>query len=261
MAAAGVLAACCAAPAAGADRAVSAASTQPTEGPATQPALALPDLGDRDTVGPALRWIAVVTVISIAPAIAMLVTCFTRIVVVLGLLRHGLATPQLPPNSVLFGLAILMTIVAMAPVFNRIHADALQPYLDGNMPAERAVASGEQHLRGFMIRQIERADNGAEVKVFLPADVAGRADLRWQDVPTRALVPGYVLSELKVAFGIGFRILLPFLVVDLLVATVLTSMGVLMLPPVLISLPLKLLLFVLADGWHLVVGTLIRGIG
>jgi len=218
----------------------------------------LPDVQSPSGAAVALKWLAIVTVLSLAPAIIVMVTSFTRIVVVLGLLRQALATQQLPPNQVLFALAVLMTLVVMAPVYQQVHADAIGPYFAGELSGEAALAAGETPVRAFCIRQIEAADNTAEVYPFLPDEVAAADGLRWADVPTLSMIPAFVVSELKVAFAMGFRIFLPFLVIDMLVASVLVSMGMLMLPPVLISLPFKLLLFVLADGWHLVVGSLMQ---
>jgi flagellar biosynthetic protein FliP len=208
-----------------------------------------------------IQTVVLVTVLAIAPAILLLVTCFTRIVVVLGLLRQALATGSLPPNQVLFGLALLMTVVVMAPVYQAINRDAITPYLDGKLNAQQALVAAEKHAREFMIRQIEGGRNEKDVYLFLPKDQAAKKDLTWGDVPVGSLIPAFVISELKIAFTIGFGIYLPFLIIDMLVSSVLVSMGMLMLPPVLISLPFKLLLFVLADGWHRVVGTLMTSFG
>jgi len=207
----------------------------------------------QESVGPSgtVQALLAVTVLAVAPALAVMVTCFTRIIVVLGLLRQALGTQQLPPNQILFGLALFMTLVVMAPVFQNVHRDAIAPYSSGTMTAAGAWNAGKGHLRGFMIRQIEAAENTKDVYLFLDKKQAQREDLTWQDVGTESLIPGFVVSELKTAFLIGFRIYLPFLL----------SMGMLMLPPVLVSLPFKLLLFVLADGWHLVVGTLMQSFG
>ena len=220
--------------------------------PASSPAAALPNIEVPGGSSAMVKWVALVTVLSLAPAILMLVTCFTRVVVVLGLLRQALTTQQVPPNQVLFGLAVLMTLVVMAPVYRDVHRDAVRPYLSGSADQAAALRAAERHVRAFMIRQIRQAGNVEDVYLF----VEGEGEITWADVPTVSLIPAFVVSELKVAFLMGFRIFLPFLVVDLLVASVLTSMGMLMLPPVLVSLPFKLLLFVLVDGWHLVVGTL-----
>ncbi len=211
--------------------------------------------------GSYLKLIATITVLSVAPAILVMVTSFTRVAVVLGLLRQALATHQLPPNQVLFGLALLVTAVVMAPVYRDVHASAVGPYLEGKLAAGDAVRAGEKPVREFMIRQIRGGQNEADVYLFLDEQLAARDKLTWQDVPTTALIPAFVVSELKIAFLMGFRIFLPFLVIDMLVASVLVSMGMLMLPPVLVSLPFKLLLFVLADGWRLVVGTLMTSFG
>ncbi|MGB2824661.1 MAG: flagellar type III secretion system pore protein FliP, partial [Phycisphaerae bacterium] len=182
-------------------------------------------------------------------------------VVVLGLLRQALATQQVPPNQVLFGLALLMTVAVMAPTYREVHREAVSPYLAGRLGREEAFAAGEKRVRDFMIRQIEAGGNTDDVYLFIDEPTAARDDLTWGDVPTLSLIPSFVVSELKIAFYMGFRVYLPFLVIDMVVGAVLISMGMLMLPPVLISLPFKLLLFVLADGWHLVVGTLMGSFG
>jgi flagellar biosynthetic protein FliP len=228
-------------------------TVKPTTAP-SEITIKLPD--DASGTSAAVKWVAIVTVLSLAPAVLVMVTCFTRIVVVLGLLRQALATQQLPPNQILFGLALLMTAVVMAPVYKDVHAEAVGPYMAGKLGQAEAFAAGERHVRAFMIRQIEAAGNVDDVYLFLDEKAAQRKDLAWRDVGTLSLVPAFVVSELKVAFTMGFRIFLPFVIIDMLVASVLVSMGMWMVPPVLISLPFKLLLFVLADGWHLVVGTL-----
>ena len=231
--------------------AAGSAGATPAEG-----GLALPDVQSPAGIATTLKWLAIVTVLALAPAVLVMVTSFTRIVVVLGLLRQAMATPQLPPNQILFGLALLMTLVVMAPVYKDVHSQAVRPYLDGKLDQQSALSAAEKPVRAFCIGQIDAGGNSEDVGLFLPEELAGRDDLTWRDVPTLSLIPAFVVSELKIAFWMGFRIFLPFLIVDMLVASVLVSMGMLMLPPVLISLPFKLLLFVLADGWHLVVGTL-----
>ena len=220
-----------------------------------------PDIQTRGGASTVVKWLGVVTVLSLAPAILVMVTSFTRIVVVLGLLRQALATPQLPPNQILFGLGLLMTLVVMGPVYKDVHRDAITPYFDGNIDQISAIRIGETRIREFLIQQVEAGNNSNDVYAFLPDNLGQRADLTWSDVPTISLIPTFAISELKIAFLIGFRIFLPFLIIDMLVASVLVSMGMLMLPPVLISLPFKLLLFVLADGWALVVGTLMGSFG
>jgi flagellar biosynthesis protein FliP len=221
----------------------------------------LPNIDTPGGAGTVITWVVMVTVLSVAPALLIMVTCFTRIVIVLGLLRQALGSPQLPPNQVLFGLSLLLTAVVMAPTYKKVHNEAIGPYLSGQIERADAISTGEAHIREFMTTQIESAGNGSDVYMFLSDETAARENLAWGDVPTVSLIPAFVVSELKVAFWMGFRIFLPFLVIDMLVATFLVSMGMLMLPPSLISLPFKLLLFVLADGWHLVVGTLMKSFG
>lgn len=225
---------------------------------ATKEVVVLPDIQTPGGASSMLKWLALITVLAVAPAVVVMVTCFTRIIVVLGLLRQALATGDLPPNQILFGLAFLMTLVVMAPVYQDVHRDAVEPYLAGRLDQKQAVAAGERHVKSFMIRQVESAGNEADVYLFLDEKLAKKEKLTWSDVPTTSLMPAFVVSELKTAFMMGFRIYLPFVIIDMLVASVLVSVGVLMMPPVVISMPFKLLLFVLADGWHLVVGTLMK---
>ena len=197
------------------------------------------------------------TVLSLAPAILVMMTSFTRIIIVLGLLRQALATQQLPPNQVIIGLALFMTFVVMGPVYNRVHDEAIAPYLSGKIKQADAMAVASGHMRGFMQRQIEAGGNEDDVYLFLDPQLTAKGEsLKWSDVPTMTMIPAFVVSELKIAFLMGFRIYLPFLIIDMVISSVLISMGMLMLPPVLISLPFKLLLFVLVDGWHLVVESL-----
>ena len=222
---------------------------------------ALPDLSDRKNVSGALQLILLLTVLSLAPALLILMTSFTRIVIVLALLRQALGTQNLPPNPVLIGLSVFMTFLVMAPTLQRINAAALRPYLDGAIDQTTALDRAAGPARDFMIRQVQQSGNDEDVLLF--HDMARRSDptlvanpRTWGDVGTLSLIPGFVLSELKTAFLMGFRIYLPFLVIDMVVSAVLISMGMMMLPPVLISLPFKLLLFVLVDGWRLVVENL-----
>jgi flagellar biosynthetic protein FliP len=206
-------------------------------------------------VATALQIILMLTVLSLAPAFLILMTSFTRIAVVLGFVRNALATQQMPPNQVLIGLALFLTFFVMAPVFAQVNHDALQPYLAGEMDLQTALGRGEVHLRDFMLRHTREKDlalfvesSGAEI----PATP--------EEVSTLALVPAFAISELKTAFQIGFVIFVPFLVIDMVVASTLMSMGMLMLPPMMISLPFKIVLFVLVDGWHLVIRSLITGL-
>jgi flagellar biosynthetic protein FliP len=221
----------------------------------------------REGVASTLQILVLLTCLSLAPAILIMTTCFTRIVIVLSLLRQAIGVPTLPPSQVIIGLALFMTFAVMGPTWQRIYADALKPWLDGapGMTQRRAWDVGGTYLRGFMFDQIERAGNEESIYLFyehsLGKPVPAGATLRRAEVPTLSLIPAFILSELKTAFVMGFRIYLPFLVIDMVIASILVSMGMLMLPPVLISLPFKVLLFVLADGWHLVVGTLLTSFG
>ena len=205
-------------------------------------------------VATAIQILVVLTVLSVAPAILLTVTSFTRVVIVLSLLRQAVGVPQLPPNQVVIGLSLFLTLFIMAPVGADIHANAIQPYMakqiDTNQALERAIAP----LRSFMLRQTRESD--LALMVSLSRSGAPRAGI---DLPTHVLVPAFAVSEIKTAFQIGFVLFVPFLIIDIVVASVLMSMGMLMLPPVIISLPFKLLLFVLADGWHLVVRALVMG--
>ena len=216
----------------------------------------IPDLTSRTTAGSTLTLIALLSVLSLAPAILLMVTSFTRIIIVLSLLRQALGAQQLPPNQVLAGLALFMTFLIMGPTWHRVNNEALRPYLNGELDQKTALAKGIGPVRDFMATQIQHAGNDADVDVFTDAAKLPRAQ-SWNDVPTTALIPAFMLSELKVAFAMGFKIFLPFLIIDLVVSTLLVSMGMMMLPPMLVSLPFKLLLFVMVDGWRLITGGLI----
>jgi len=210
------------------------------------------------------------TVLSLAPAILVMTTCFTRIVVVLALLRQAIGTQQLPPSQVIVGLALFMTFCVMAPTWKQINADAIQPYVNppegvASIDPGTAWDRAKTHMQRFMITQIDNTGNTEDVYMFVEFDSPAESikqsildeTLQWKDVSLTALIPAYITSELKQAFIMGFYVYLPFLVIDMVVASILMSMGMLMLPPVLISLPFKLLLFVLVDGWHLVIGSLL----
>ncbi|MFA5865098.1 MAG: flagellar type III secretion system pore protein FliP [Phycisphaerae bacterium] len=216
----------------------------------------VPQAKDATAVSSAIQILVLITVISLAPALLVMVTCFTRIIVVLSLLRQALATQQLPPNQVLIGLALFMTFMVMAPTWYKIQTHALSPYLNNTINQADAFDRGIKPLREFMIRQIQATDNEQDVQMFLVQSGNTKAK-KWADVPTTVLIPSFITSELKTAFIIGFRIYLPFLIIDMVIASVLISMGMMMLPPMLVSLPFKLLLFVLVDGWRLIVGSLI----
>lgn len=216
----------------------------------------IPDPFGQENFSATMKIMALLTILSLAPAILVMMTCFTRIVVVLALLRQALSTQQLPPNQVIVGLALFMTFMVMGETWKRVNEDAIGPYNANEINAEQAISNGTAHLRAFMINQIKATGNEDDVQMFL--DYKGQTDaIDWKDVPTGVLVPAFITSELKTAFILGFRIFLPFVIIDMVVASILISMGMLMLPPVLISLPFKLLLFVLVNGWHLVIGTLL----
>lgn len=217
------------------------------------------EASDVREVATTLQVLGILTVLTLAPAILIMTTSFTRIVVVLSLLRQALATQQLPPNQVLIGLALFMTFVVMAPTWKVVNEEALGPYLAGDITdPQSAYEKGVKPVREFMFRQTR----GEDIRLFLRfSRVELPTDATYADVPTMVLMPAFMISELKTAFEMGFRLFLPFLIIDIVISSILISMGMLMLPPVLISLPFKLLLFVLADGWHLVVGSLMNSFG
>jgi flagellar biosynthetic protein FliP len=191
------------------------------------------------------------TALSFIPAIVLMMTGFTRIVIVLSLLRQALGTQSAPPNQVIIGLSLFLTFFVMGPTFDRIYAEAYQPYTQGTLTFDQALEKGEAPIRGFMVKQTRQSDFSLFAKLAkLPAEVTA------ETAPIRVLVPAFVISELKSAFQIGFMIFIPFLVIDIVVASVLMSLGMMMLSPVLVALPFKLMLFVLADGWNLLIGSL-----
>ena len=198
------------------------------------------------------------TVLSLAPAVLLMTTSFVRIVVVLGLLRQAIGTQQLPPSQVITSLALFLTLMIMAPVWKEVYDDAVVPYTNNQLTLEQAWTTGVKPVRRFMAMQIERTQNADDVWLFMAYHPKQAEPSTYDDVPLTALLPAFMLSELKTAFLIGFQIYLPFLILDMVISSVMVSMGMLMLPPVLISLPFKVLLFVLVDGWHLVAGMLLE---
>jgi flagellar biosynthesis protein FliP len=198
-----------------------------------------------------LQLLALMTALTVLPALLLSMTAFTRIVIVLGILRQALGAGQTPPNQVLLGLALFLTFFVMTPVVNRINEVAVQPYTNGALEAAPALERAVGPLKEFMLRQTRESDIATFVRIS-----GGSGFKSPEDVPLTLLVPAYLTSELKTAFLIGFLLYIPFVIIDLVVASVLMSMGMMMLSPVLISLPFKLMLFVLVDGWALVVGTL-----
>ncbi|MEM0914146.1 MAG: flagellar type III secretion system pore protein FliP [Planctomycetota bacterium] len=202
------------------------------------------------------------TVLSLAPAILIMCTCFTRIVVVLALLRQAIGTQSVPPSQVIIGLSLFLTLLVMAPTFEKVNREAITPLQMGAIDEVEAWERAKEPIRRFMFDQIQHAGNWDDVYMILRyrgIDTTDPSSLTEADVDMLTLVPAFILSELKVAFLLGFRLYLPFLVIDMVVSSVLISMGMLMLPPILISLPFKLLMFVLVDGWRLVVGSLLDG--
>ncbi len=196
------------------------------------------------------------TLLSLAPAFMIMVTSFTRIVVVLSFLKHALGTQQMPPNQLLVGLALFLTYFTMMPVWTDINTNAVQPLLNEEITEEEALSLSIQPIREFMYKHVGEKD----LALFVEMAKMPRPDNR-EDVPTYVLIPAFITSELKTAFQIGFFLFLPFLVIDMAVASVLMSMGMMMVPPIMVSLPLKILLFVLVDGWRLVVQSTVLGFG
>jgi len=202
-----------------------------------------------------LQILVLLTVLSMAPAILLMTTSFIRIVVVLSFLRQAMGTQQMPPNQIIIGLSMFLTFFIMAPVFTQINENALQPYLQEQINGRQAVETAISPMRQFMFGQVREADLELMTRISKVENAPETRD----DIPTLTLIPAFMLSELKRAFQIGFMIFVPFLVIDMITASVLMTMGMLMLPPIIISLPFKVLLFVLVDGWNLVVGSLVQG--
>ncbi len=211
-----------------------------------------------------LQILLLLTVLSLAPAILLMTTCYIRIIVVLGLLRQALGAAQLPPSQVITSISLFVTLFVMAPVWSQVYEDAIKPYTDGKsgMSMEQAWERGVKPVRKFMSRQIDMAGNHDDVLLFHSRYAPKEAPPEYfEDVPLTVLLPAYMLSELKTAFMMGFQIYLPFLILDIVIASVTISMGMMMLPPAMISMPFKLLLFVLVDGWRLVVKMLLDSFG
>lgn len=203
-------------------------------------------------VSSTVKLLSLLTVFSVAPGILILMTCFTRIVIVLSFVRTSLATQNMPPNQVLIGLALFLTFFIMAPTFSEINKEALTPLMDNKISLDEAYTKAEKPIKEYMSKHTRQKDlalfmNYAKMKK--PESI--------QDIPLTTMVPAYAISELKTAFQMGFMIFIPFLIIDMVVASVLMSMGMMMLPPVMISLPFKILLFVLVDGWYLIVKSLL----
>jgi len=205
-----------------------------------------------ENVATSVKLLLLLTVLTIAPGILILMTCFTRVVIVLSFVRTSLGTQQMPPNQVLIGLALFLTFFIMAPTFQEINDKALQPLFDEKITLEEAYDRASVPIKEFMSKHTRQKD----LALFLKYSGAEKPK-SVQDIPMTALVPAFAISEIKTAFQMGFMIFIPFLVIDMVVASVLMSMGMMMLPPVMISLPFKILLFVLVDGWYLIVKSLL----
>ncbi len=223
------------------------------DGSVTAPGLGPESVDDPSGRATGVQLLLLLTTLSLAPALLIMVTSFTRIVIVLSLLRNAVGVPQLPPNQVLIGIGFLLTVFVMAPVWTTVNDQALQPYLAGEIDQSEALDRAEQPLRKFMLAQTRESD--LELFVGLSQDTRPATV---DDVPTYVIIPGFIVSELKTAFLMGFIIFIPFLIIDIVVSSALLSMGMMMLPPVVVSLPFKILLFVLVDGWGLIIGSLVR---
>jgi len=226
---------------------------------AASPVTVTVDLGEeggRQQISTGIQLVALLTVLSIAPAILVLLTSFTRIVIVLSFLRRSLGTGSQPSNQIIVGLALFLTFFIMAPVWQKVHTEALQPYMQEELGPQEALAKGLKPIRDFMWSQTREKD----LALFVHVSGMERPETI-DDVPTHVLIPGFVLSELRTAFTMGFVLFLPFLVIDMVVASVLLSMGMMMLPPVMVSLPFKILLFIMVDGWYLMMRSLVASFG
>lgn len=214
------------------------------------------NLDNPQAVSGGLQIMLLLTVLSLAPAVLVMVTAFTRIIIVLSFVRSALAVPQLPPNQVLIGMALFLTFFVMAPTWNQINEQALQPYLNEEIDQKTAYERGVEPIRVFLFRQTRERD------LALFVDLAKLPRPKAQaDIPTYVLIPAFIISELKTAFQMGVIVFIPFLIIDMVVSSALMSMGMMMLPPSIISLPFKLLLFVMVDGWHLIVRSLMLSFG
>jgi flagellar biosynthetic protein FliP len=206
-----------------------------------------------DQVSVLLQIVALLTVLSLAPAILILMTSFTRLAVSFSFLRHALGTQQMPPNQVMIGLALFLTFFVMMPVWRQVNENAIKPYLSEEISQSEALEAAMEPFREFMFKQTRKKD----LALFVSLAKLEKPDGQ-QDIPSVVLIPAFVVSELKTAFIIGFFLYVPFLIIDMVVASVLLSMGMMMLPPIMVSMPFKLILFVLMDGWNLVVGSLVK---
>jgi len=216
------------------------------------------EIGDKNAgeanLSTGIQVLLLLTALSLAPAFLLMMTSFTRIVVVLSLIRSALSIQQTPPNQVLIGMALFLTFFVMAPTFKTVNSDAINPYMAGKITYKDAINKGSIPIREFMYKQTKEKDLALMVQMARMSKPRNE-----NDIPTHVLIPAFIISELNTAFKIGFMIFIPFIVIDMVISSILMSMGMMMLPPVMISLPFKILLFVLADGWHLIVKSLVTG--
>jgi len=217
--------------------------------------LGMDDVEDPEKVSSALQILFLLTILTLAPSILILTTSFARIIIVLSFLRQAMGTQQTPPTQILIGLGLFLTLFVMGPTWTEINEKALQPYLNEEISQMDALKQAEIPLKEFMLRQTREKD----LSLFI--EISGENPTTNEEIDIRSLIPAFIISELKTAFQIGFLIYIPFLILDMVVASILLSMGMMMLPPVLISLPFKLMLFVMVDGWYLIVGSLMRSFG
>lgn len=239
----------------------------PTPGAATAPASTAPTARTSDPLrlsinldgadkpaqmSVAVQIVIMMTLLSVAPSLVLLMTSFTRIVIVLGFVRTALGVPSAPSNQVIVGLSLFLTFFIMGPTFDRVNTEAIRPYLDAKISSEQALDRGAAPLRDFMLKQTRTRD----LEYFL--ELGGFGPTAIKDLPMRVVIPAFVISELQTAFQMGFLLFLPFLIIDFLVSSVLMGLGMMMMPPNVVSLPFKLLLFVLVDGWHLIVKSLVQ---
>ncbi len=211
------------------------------------------DLGSTSSTTRIVQMIVLTTVLSVAPAIVMMVTAFTRIVVVLGFLRQALGTQQTPPNMVMISLAMFLTAFVMAPTFEESWSQGIQPYMDGHLDEFEAFDKAVKPVHAFMMKHVRPRD----LRLLMDLSKAKEVE-KAEDVPLKALIPAFMISELRRAFEMGFLLFLPFIIIDMVVGSILMSMGMMMIPPAMISLPFKLIFFVLVDGWYMVVGSLVQ---
>ncbi len=246
--------------------AVPRAAAEPTPAPVTVPSpaaaaarsdplrlnIGLEGTSQSGQVSVAVQIVIVMTLLSVAPSIVLMMTSFTRIVIVLGFMRTALGTPSAPSNQIIVGLSLFLTFFLMGPVFDHVQKEALAPYLDGKITSMEAVDRASVPLKQFMLKQTRTRD----IEYFL--ELGGYKPTAVKDLPMRVVIPSFVISELQTSFQMGFMLFLPFLVIDFLVSSVLMALGMMMMPPTVVALPLKLLLFVLVDGWHLVVKSIMQ---